>query len=36
MALLHNPLMKIKKENVLQSFHDIMNNTQSDLIKKRE
>ena len=36
MALLCNALMKVKKENILKSFHDIMNNTQSDLIKKRE
>lgn len=34
MALLHNALVKVKKENILKSFHDIMNNTQSDLIKK--
>ena len=36
MALLHNALVKVKKENILNSFHDIMNNTQSDLSKKRE
>ena len=36
MALLHNSLMKIKKENILKLFHNFKNNTQSDLNKKRE
>lgn len=36
MALLHNYLFKIQRDNILQSFHEIKNNTQLDLIKKRE
>ena len=36
MALLHNYLFKVQRDNILQSFHEIKNNTQSDLIKKRE